>query len=248
MRSYLSKLFLSLALASTTKAARITRQALDIRGGWTPLDGPTTAKAITGLGLAVGTTTSFSAETVLDKCGLGDIGPCSVLVARRTAESVLCFSIIAYFLIFQGASAPTAVGISCLPLIVEGSKTVFDGTHKELGFTASGQVVFVLVTSIFSILFLNDSPVSKDVLLKIHSGWILFNGVLMGCFPQLACTAWGSMDANGLIELQKFVSLWGFSLLSLGTLSGCLASGMMTNKALALSTIPFLSKLVLFRK
>jgi hypothetical protein len=56
--------------------------------------------------------------------------------------------------------------------------------------------------------------------------------------------AWGHKDATGLSVLQYFVSLWGFRILSLGTLSACLATGMMTEKALALGALPFLFRLV----
>lgn len=256
MRSYLSKLlvqamFLSLAITSTKAASPfpsssnpLTRQALEFRGGWAPLDGATTAKAVTKLGLLVGTTTSLSAKTVLDKSGIENIDPMSVLTVRRTGGVILSFSIVAYFLLFQDASVPTAVGISTLPVIVDLYKTLFDGTHKELGFPAAGQAIVLFAFAIFSFLFLNDSPLSEDTLLKVYSGFILSHGVLMGCFPKLACKTYGNMDANGLNVLQNFVSLWGFSLLSLGTLSAFLSTGMMTNKALALSALPFFSRFV----
>merc|ERR1712194_556914 len=135
--------------------------------------------------------------------------------------------------------------------IIDLSKTLFDGTHKELGFPAAGQVFVLMVSSTFSFLFLNaNSPLlssSKDtLLLKIYAGWLLTNGVLMGCFPKLACQAYGEIDASGLPVLQYFVSLWGFSLLSLGTLSGCLGTGIMTiEKALAVSALPFCSRFIL---
>jgi len=258
MISYLSKkvlvqamLLLTLAIAST-KAARpfpsssnlVTRQALDLRGG-----GTTTAKAITTLGLVVGTTTSLSAKTVLDKSGFENIDPVSLLTTRRIGNDILSFSIVAYFLLFQKTSASTAVGISTLPTIIDLSKTLFDGTPKELGFPAASQVYVLFVFSTFNFLFLNDySPLlsSKDtLLLKIYSGWLLTNGVLMGCFPKLACQVYGDFDASSLPVLQYFVSLWGFSILSLGTLSGCLASGMMTTeKALAVSALPFCTRFI----
>jgi len=243
-------LLLTLAIASTKAASPfpsssnpVTRQALELRGG----GGTTTAKALTTLGLVVGTTTSLSAKTVLDKSGSNKIDGVSILTTRRTGGAILSFSLVAYFLLFQQTSASTAVGISVLPTIIDLSKTLFDGTHKELGFPAAGQVFVLIVSSIFSFFFLNDnSPLlsSKDtLLLKIYSGWLLANGVLMGCFPKLACQAYGEFDASGLPVLQYFVSLWGFSLLSLGTLSGCLASGMMTTaKTLAVSALPFCSK------
>jgi len=257
MIRYLSKkvlvqgmLLLTLAITSTEAASPfpsssnpVTRQALELRGG-----GTTTAKAITTLGLVVGTTTSLSAKTVLDKSGFENIDPLSILTTRRTGGAILSFSIVAYFLLFQKTSASTAVGISVLPTIIDLSKTLFDGTHKELGFPAAGQAFVLFVSLTFSFLFLNDySPLlsSKDtLLLKIQSGWLLTNGVLMGCFPKLACQTYGDFDASGLTVLQYFVSLWGFSLLSLGTLSGCLATGMMTEKALAVSVLPFCSRLI----
>lgn len=224
-----------------------TRKTLELRGGWTPLDGATIAKAVTTLGLTVGMTTAVSTKTVLDKSGIENIDPMGVLTARRIGVSILSFSIVAYFLIFQDASASTAVGISCIPMIVDISKTLFDGTHKELGFPAEGQVMVLFSFAIFSFLFLNDSALSKDTLLKIHSGWLLFHGVLMGCFPSLALKTYGGMDASPLKVLESIVSLWGFSLLSMGTLSGCLANSMMTTKALALSTLPFISRFALIK-
>jgi hypothetical protein len=256
MRSYFTILRVlamlhSLDIAPTTAASPfpsssnpLTRQTLEFRGGWAALDGATSAKAITKLGLAVGTTTSLSAKSVLDKSGIDNIDPVSVLTTRRTGGVILSFSIVAYFLLFQDASASTAVGISILPLIVDLYKTLFDGTHKELGFPAAGQAIVLFAFSIFSFLFLNNSPLSKDTVLKIYSGFLLSHGVLMGCFPKLACKTYGDMDASGLNVLQYFVSLWGFSLLSLGALSGCLATGMLTNKALALSALPFISRFV----
>jgi len=246
-------LLLTLAIASTKAASPfpsssnpVTRQALELRGGG---GGTTTAKALTTLGLVVGTTTSLSAKTVLDKSGFNKIDPVSILTTRRTGGAILSFSLVAYFLLFQQTSASTAVGISVLPTIIDLSKTLFDGTHKELGFPAAGQVFVLIVSSTFSFLFLNEnSPLlsSKDtLLLKIYAGWLLTNGVLMGCFPKLACQAYGEFDASGLPVLQYFVSLWGFSLLSLGTLSGCLGTGMMTTeKALAVSALPFCSRFI----
>lgn len=224
----------------------ITRQALELRGGWTPLEGVTTAKTVTTLGLAFGTTTVLSTKSVLDKSGIEDMDPMGVLVTRRIGVSILSFSIAAYCLVFQDASASTAVGVSCIPIVVEIFKALFDGVHKELGFPAEGQVVVGLVFAVFSFLFLNDSPLSKDALLKINSGWLLLNGVLMGCFPSLALKTYGGMEDSDsrlmFLNLKYIVSLWGFSLLSFGALSGCLATGMMPTKALALSTLPFLSR------
>jgi len=226
----------------------IARQAaLELRGGgWTN----TAAKAATAFGLAVGTTTAVSTNTVLDKSGIEHMDPMGVLVTRRIGGSILSFSIAAYCLLFQNASASTAVGVSCVPCIVEIFKALFDGTHKELGFPAEGQVIVGLSFVVFSFLFLNDyssTLISKDTLLKIHSGWLLFHGVLMGCFPSLALKTYGGMDnatITPMLVLQSIVSVWGFSLLSLGTLSGCLATNMMTNKALAWSTLPFISRFV----
>jgi len=250
-------LLLTLVIASTKAASPfpsssnpVTRQALELRGGGGG-GGTTTAKALTTLGLVVGTTTSLSAKTVLDKSGFNKIDPVSILTTRRIGGVILSFSLVAYLLLFQQTSASTAVGISVLPTIIDLSKTLFDGTHKELGFPAAGQVFVLMVSSTFSFLFLNDnSPLlssSKDtLLLKIYAGWLLTNGVLMGCFPKLACQAYGEFDASGLPVLQYFVSLWGFSLLSLGTLSGCLGTGMMTiEKALAVSALPFCSRFII---
>jgi len=206
------------------------------------IDETITAKAFTALGLAVGTTIALSTKTVLDKSGFKDIHPVSTLTTRRIGGSILSFSLAAYFLVFQDASASTAIGISCIPWIVELSKTLFDGTHKELEIPAEGQVFVLVVTAIFSYLFLNDSPISAETVLRIYSGWTLLNGVLMGCFPKLACKTWGNMDAGGMAVLQSIVSLWGFGIISLGALSGCLSTGMMTNKALVVSAIPFISR------
>jgi len=265
---YLSSLqmkamFLSSVALSFSEAARpipsssnpIARgRALELRGGggWNPLvDGATTAiKSATALGLAVGTATALSTETVLDKCGVVEnMDPMGVLTTRRIGGSILSFSIAAYLLAFRDATASTAVGVSIFPLILELSKALFDGTHRELGFPAEGQVMVLFSFVAFSFLFLNDSsPISsKDTLLKIHSGWLLFHGVLMGCFPSLALKTYGGMDtasSGSITVLQSVVSLWGFSLLSIGALSGCLATGMTTTKALALSALPFISRLV----
>jgi len=219
--------------------------ALKIRGG-----SITAAKAATALGLAVGATTALSTNTVLDKYGgiQEDMDPMGVLTTRRIGGSILSFSIAAYCLVFQNSSPSTAVGLSCVPLFIEIFKALFDGVHKELGFPAEGQVVVGLSFVAFSYLFLNDSTsfLSKDTLLKIHSGWLLFHGVLIGCFPSLALKTYGGMDdasaTSNKMVLQSVVSVWGFSLLSMGALSGFLATDIIvsTNKALAWSTLPFL--------
>lgn len=257
MRYYLSNLLVQTLILSSAisfaAAARpfptpsnlLSQKALEVRGGWTPLDGVDTTKVITKLGLAVGTATALSSKTVLDKSGIENVDPISLLVTRRIGGIILSFSIASYFLLFHDASASTAVGIACLPTIIELSKTLFDGTHKDLGFPAAGQAIVLVITACFSFSLLSDSDFSKDNLLKIYSGWLLFNGLLMGCFPKLACKAWGEIDATSLPVLQQFTSLWGFGILSLGTLSGFLATGVMTNKALTLGAIPFISRLVL---
>ena len=138
------------------------QQALKVRGGWTEGD---TTKAITKLGLIAGTATSLSAKAVVDKSNIENVDPVSLLVIRRTGVSLLTFSIISYFLLFQDASAFTAVGISCLPVNVDLCKTLFDGTPKDLGFPAAGQVLVLFVNAILGFLLLNDSPFSKDTVL-----------------------------------------------------------------------------------
>mmetsp|Transcript_65611 Transcript_65611/g.77120 ORF Transcript_65611/g.77120 Transcript_65611/m.77120 type:complete len:260 (+) Transcript_65611:68-847(+) len=255
MRCSLSNLlvqtiFISSVIAST-HAARpfpttrnpLTQQAIiDLRGG----GGLATTKVITKLGLAVGTTTALSAKTVLEKSGIENADPMNLLLTRRIGESILQFSIVAYFLLFQDASVYTALGIACIPVVVEMCKTLFDGTHKALGFSASGQIICLVISATFGFLFLNDSrQLSKDTLLKIHSGFLLSNGVLMGCFPKFACKFWGQMDVTDVSVIEKFISLWGFSYISIGTLSGCLATDMTTSKALGFGALPFVSRFVL---
>jgi len=213
-----------------------------LRGG----GGLDTTKVITKLGLAVGTTTALSAKTVLDKSGIENVDPLNLLTTRRIGESILQFSSVAYFLLFQDTSVYTAVGISCILVVVELYKTLFDGTHKALGFSAAGQAICLVINAIFGFLFLNDSQqLSKDTLLKIHSSFWLSNGVLMGCFPKFAYKFWGNMDVTDVSVIEYFISLWGFSLLSIGTLSGCLATGMTTSKALGFGALPFVSRFAL---
>lgn len=256
MRSYLTNplvkiLALSSVLASA-EAARpfptasnpISKQALKVRGGWSPLEGVDSVAAITKLGLGAGTVTTISPSTVLDKIGIENVDPICLLLARRTGNIILTYFIVAYCLLCQDMSVSTAVGIGVLPTIVDLLKTLFDGT-KHLGFHAEGQVVALIIFTIFSYLLLNDSFISKDDVLKLYSGWLILNGVLMGCFPKLACKAWGDIDAAGLSALQSFVSVWGIGILSVGTLTGFLATDMVATKAVALGAVPFLTKIVL---
>mmetsp|Transcript_11419 Transcript_11419/g.12943 ORF Transcript_11419/g.12943 Transcript_11419/m.12943 type:complete len:182 (-) Transcript_11419:411-956(-) len=142
-------LLLTLAIASTkavspfpSSSNPVTRQALELRGGGG--GGTTTAKALTTLGLVVGTTTSLSAKTVLDKSGFNKIDPVSILTTRRIGGAILSFSLVAYLLLFQQTSASTAVGISVLPTIIDLSMTLFDGTHKELDFQQPVRYLFSL--------------------------------------------------------------------------------------------------------
>jgi len=244
---------LVLSAFSSANAARpfptpsnpLSQQALDLRGGGNPFDVIDTTKTITNLGLTIGTATTLSTKTVLDKIGVENIDPKSLLVARRIGVVILSFSLAAYSLVVQDASGSTAMGIACIPTAVELAKTLFDGTHKDLGFPAAGQAIVLVISAIFSYSFLNESYLEKDFLLKLYSGWLVLNGILMGCFPKIACKAWGEWDATGLHVLQYYVSVWGFGLLSLGTLSGVLATDMSSSKALALSALPFISRFVL---
>merc|ERR1712087_367665 len=109
----------------------ISHKALNVRGGWTPLDGIDVAKALPKIGLGMGTATALSTKTVLDKIGVEEVDPMSLLVARRIGAVLLNYSIIAYYLQCQDASVPTAVGLGVLPVIVELTKGLFDGIHKE---------------------------------------------------------------------------------------------------------------------
>jgi len=257
MRSYLTNpLVKILALASVLASAEsarpfptpsnpISEQALKTRGGWNPLDDLATTNAISKLGLGVGIATTLSSSSVLDKIGIENVDPICRLVARRIGGSILAFSIIAYCLHCHDISPSTAVGIACLPTIVELLKTLFDGTHKDLGFPAEGQAIVLVITIIFSYLFLGESRISKDDVLNLYSAWLVLNGILMGYLPKLACKAWGDIDADDLHALQFFVSLWGFSLLSLGALTGFLATDIMNTKAVVLGAVPFLSKIIL---
>ncbi|KAL7544289.1 hypothetical protein ACHAWF_007680 [Thalassiosira exigua] len=227
-----------------------TQQALGkLRGGGLELCAVDSAKAITKLGLVVGTATTLSTKTVLDKSGIDDVDPIGLLVARRTGLFILSYSIAAYFLLVQDASAPTAVGIGSILNSIELSRTLFDGEHKELGFPAAGQAIVLIVNSILSYSLLNDGSsdlMSKDAALKLFCWWNVLNGMFLGCFPKAACKAWGDIDAASLLTLQKFVSVWGFSLVSFGALSGLLATDdMSTGKALALCALPFLCRLAL---
>merc|ERR1712165_626780 len=98
-----------------------------------PVDTVAASKAFTKLGLAFGATAAFSSKKVAEKSGVKDIDPMSLLVVRRIGVAILSYSIAAYFLLFEDASAATAVGLSGIPPVIELYKTLFDGTHKELG-------------------------------------------------------------------------------------------------------------------
>jgi len=247
MRCYLSNLLvqtavLSLAVASAMAASPfptgsnpLTRQALELRGGWTP-----DAKDVAKLGLAVGTATTLSTKTVLEKTGNGNLDPMSVLVARRIGGSILNYSVVAYLMLSQNASASTAAGVGCIILVVDLAKTLFDGTHKELGIPAEGQAMVLFITAILSHLLINDSGGGN--LMKICSGWWITNGVLMGVFTKLALNLYGDkVDAPP--DLEYITSLWGFSIISCGTLLACLDNGMVTEKALGIGALPFLLRL-----
>mmetsp|Transcript_13310 Transcript_13310/g.33493 ORF Transcript_13310/g.33493 Transcript_13310/m.33493 type:complete len:263 (-) Transcript_13310:100-888(-) len=226
----------------------IGQKALELRGGWNPLDSVDTTNAITRLGLGLGAATTISTRTVLDELDIENVDPISLLVARRIGGSILNFFIIAYCVLCQGTSVATAVAMGSLVIVVELSKTLFDGTPKTLGFPALGQAIFLATTVLFSYAALNDTPIAKDDLLKIWSGWVLLNGVLMGCFPKLACKTWGDIDASDLSALQSFVSYWGFSLLSVGVLTGLLTTDLPVTQAVGLGAVPFLTKIVLSKK
>ena len=250
MRCYLSNLLvptivLSLAVASAMDANTfpsqsnpLTRQALELRGGWMTPD----AKDVAKLGLAVGTATTLSTKSVLEVTGNGNLDPMSVLTVRRIGGLILNYSVAAYLMLSQiNASASTAVGVGSIVTVVELAKTLFDGTHKELGIPAEGQVIVLFITAIFSQLLINNDSGGGN-LMKIYSGWSITNGVLMGVFAKLAIALYGSkVDAPP--DLVCIVSLWGFSLISWGTLMALLDNGMATEKALGLGALPFLFRL-----
>lgn len=264
MRSFLSNLLvktlvLSSALASAdaaspfpTASSPISHKALLVRGGFNPLDGVDTAKTLSKIGLGAGTATALSTKTVLDKLGIGNVDPVSLLVGRRIGGAILQFAIAAYFLECQGSSASTACALAFLPSMVELSKTLFDGTPKELDFPAEGQAIVLAVSSYFFYAFLNNP---SDDLFKISAGWQLLNGVFFAFFPKNAIKFWGDSgdaapkskkDATAsLLTTQKFVSVWGFSLISTGILTGLLGTDMATTKALTYGAIPFLAKIIL---
>uniref|UniRef100_A0A7S3VEX2 Uncharacterized protein n=1 Tax=Chaetoceros debilis TaxID=122233 RepID=A0A7S3VEX2_9STRA len=235
------------------------------------------AKALPKLGLGLGTATALSTTTVLDKyigIDLETVDPMSLLVARRIGASLLHYSIIAYFLqchddaTWCSVSVPTAVGLGALPIIVELAKGLFDGTiRKEFGVSWELQALYIFAFIAFSYSFLNVNnesfiesflPMEMEMLLKMYSAFLILNGVFVGCFTKLACTFWGNIDTTdttdpGLLStstLPTFVSIWGFIIISVGTLVGCLSmtstidSSMTTTKALALGTVPFLGKLI----
>jgi len=215
-----------------TQSNPLTRQALELRGGWTP-----DAKDVAKLGLTVGAATALSTKTVLEKTGNGNLDPMSVLTVRRIGGSILNYSVAAYLMLSQNTSASTAVGVGSIITIIELAKTLFDGTHKELGIPAEGQAMVLFITAIFSHLLINDSGGGN--LMKINSGWCTANGVLMGVFTKLALKLYGDkVDASP--DLEYIVSLWGFSLVSWGTLMALLDNGMATEKALGLGALPFL--------
>uniref|UniRef100_A0A6S8ZHK7 Uncharacterized protein n=1 Tax=Chaetoceros debilis TaxID=122233 RepID=A0A6S8ZHK7_9STRA len=251
----------------------IRQKALNVRGGggWNnPLDhgvdfNAAIAKALPKLGLGLGTATALSTTTVLDKyigIDLETVDPMSLLVARRIGASLLHYSIIAYFLqchddaTWCSVSVPTAVGLGALPIIVELAKGLFDGIHKEFGYSWELQALVLFVFIAFSYSFLNESfvesyvPMEMEMLLKMYSAFLILNGVFVGCFTKLACKTWGNVNTDtaepGLSTLPTFVSIWGFSIISVGTLVGCFTidNSMTTTKALALGTAPFLGKLI----
>ena len=222
-----------------TQSNPLTRQALELRGGWTP-----DAKDVAKLGLAVGATTALSTKTVLEKIGKGNLDSMSVLTVRRIGGSILNYSVAAYLMLSQNASATTAIGVGATILIIELAKTLFDGTHKELGIPAEGQAMVLFTTAIFSHLLINDS--GGDNLMKIYSGFTIANGLLMGIFTKLALKLYGDkVDATK--DLECIVSLWGFAVLSWGTLVALLDNGMATEKALGLGVLPFLLRLAVIK-
>ena len=99
------------AIPFTAPKTPLTLQALELRGGgWNPPDGIATAKAITNLGLVVGTATSLSAKAVLDKIGSENAAdPIVLQLTRRIGVSILGLSIALYCLLFQDASASTVL-------------------------------------------------------------------------------------------------------------------------------------------
>ena len=242
---------------ASTAAASV---ALGVRGGWNPLEGVDAAKVLPKLGLGIGTATSLSTKTVLDKLLLfakeeettAAVDPMSLLVARRIGAFLLNYSVVAYFLQCRDASVPTAVGLGTLPIVVELAKGLFDGVHEELGYSAWPQALCLVVFFAFGYLFLHNDdsfvPVETETLLKIYSVFMILNGIFLGCFTKLACKMWANIDttaaAGGSSFLPSFVSLFGFCFVSVGTLAGCFATDMSNTNALALGTVPFLGRLV----
>uniref|UniRef100_A0A6S8YSN6 Uncharacterized protein n=1 Tax=Chaetoceros debilis TaxID=122233 RepID=A0A6S8YSN6_9STRA len=233
-------------------------------------------KLLPKLGLVASSAMALSTSTVLDKyipgIDLETVDPMSLLVARRIGVTLLHYSIIAYFLQCHDdatwCSVPKAVGLGALPIIVELAKGLFDGTiRKEFGVSWELQALYIFAFIAFSYSFLNVNnesfiesflPMEMEMLLKMYSAFLILNGVFVGCFTKLACTFWGNIDTTdttdpGLLStstLPTFVSIWGFIIISVGTLVGCLSmtstidSSMTTTKALALGTVPFLGKLI----
>uniref|UniRef100_A0A6S8YPC1 Uncharacterized protein n=1 Tax=Chaetoceros debilis TaxID=122233 RepID=A0A6S8YPC1_9STRA len=273
----------STPMSSNPNPIRQNSKALNVRGGggWNmnPLDGvgvnfnaaitKALPKLLPKLGLAASTAMALSTNTVLDKYIPGididyieTVDPMSLLVARRIGASLMHYSIIAYLLqchddaTWCSVSVPTAVGLGALPIIVELAKGLFDGIHKEFGYSWELQALVLFVFIAFSYSFLNESfvesyvPMEMEMLLKMYSAFLILNGVFVGCFTKLACKTWGNVNTDtaepGLSTLPTFVSIWGFSIISVGTLVGCFTidNSMTTTKALALGTAPFLGKLI----
>jgi len=223
-------------LVSANSAASITLDGID---GLT-----TSTSFITALGLAIGTTASLSTEKLLARSGIGAVDPTSLLVARRIGVTVLGYSIAASCVVFFGTSGYTAVALSSLFPAIELYKTLFDGTQIDLGFPSEGQVLLLFVNIFFLVGLLVDdesSFLSKDTVLRIHSGWFLLNGTVLGFFPKPACQAWGLSDVSDV--LRKFVSVHGFNIGALGILSACLSAGMDATKAITYGGIALVSSL-----
>uniref|UniRef100_A0A7S3QFX6 Uncharacterized protein n=1 Tax=Chaetoceros debilis TaxID=122233 RepID=A0A7S3QFX6_9STRA len=228
---------------------------------------------------AMALSTSTVLDKYIPGIDLETVDPMSLLVARRIGVTLLHYSIIAYFLQCHDdatwCSVPKAVGLGALPIIVELAKGLFDGTiRKEFGVSWELQALYIFAFIAFSYSFLNVNesfvneasfvPIMEmEMLLKMYSAFLILNGVFLGCFTKLACTFWGNTDIDtdtnidttdttGLSStsaLPTFGSIWGFSLISVGTLVGCLTStidnnNMTTTKALALGMAPFLGKLI----
>lgn len=184
------------------------KKPLAVRGGAGPLHPTAVAKVATGFALSSHILSWLGPEKSFQSYCKEPITPSPqvLMVWQRSFSIYLSNALMAYFLLFQGTSAKTAIGVGTFPLIADVLRSVLNDDKKKIGLSDVGQLILLLGPLVLTAYAcLSDAEYAKTVI-KICGAYHLARGLWYLVDPKGATKSWGVTGGDDLhYALVKWV-------------------------------------------